>query len=222
MSMASRRFVTVHRFAMQDEDDEAYLRSFDNAAAGDSAEDGTSLDVSNSSYGDDGDYSEDDDDEYAEDDNGDDDYDEEGFDYHENDDDEDEDGSPSITSGGNLRDDTYLDCSNREDHSLEGSVADEKSNYHDNSSRRNSYSEQPTEQTNSCSQTFCTASKYSSIRQFISFLVGVISAATFASTWGDQVPINVAGDDWLTCTVCRSWSAGDPAGPSGRSDLLRA
>lgn len=150
--MASRSFVTVHCFAVQDEDDEAYLRSFDSAAAaGDTAEDGTSLDGSNSSCEDDGDYSEDDG-EYAEgEEDDDDDYDEEGSDY-EDDDGEDEAGAPSITPGGNLRHDTDLDCSKKEGHSFEGGCAGEESNNaRDNVCRRNSYGEQPTELTSSCS-----------------------------------------------------------------------
>ncbi|KAF0894766.1 hypothetical protein E2562_003650 [Oryza meyeriana var. granulata] len=112
---------------VEDVDDEAYLRSFDNVVAGNKE----------------GDYFEEDED--------DDDDEEDGFDY-KNDDDEDEDGLSSITSADNLPNHTDLDSSQSENHVslLERGDLDVKSK-----GRAldciNSYSEQPTELTNTCS-----------------------------------------------------------------------
>uniref|UniRef100_A0A0D9XTR6 CRM-domain containing factor CFM3, chloroplastic/mitochondrial n=1 Tax=Leersia perrieri TaxID=77586 RepID=A0A0D9XTR6_9ORYZ len=122
---------------VEDDDDEAYLRSFDNVVAGRNSDDRTSLDDSNTKFDDEGDYSDEEEDEDADCDE------EDGFDY-ENDDD-DEDGVSPITSDGNLY--NHTDSSHRENHLSGRSDTDVKSS--DAIDRRNSNSDQPTELTNS-------------------------------------------------------------------------
>ncbi|XP_006663567.2 CRM-domain containing factor CFM3, chloroplastic/mitochondrial [Oryza brachyantha] len=130
----------------EDEDDEAYLRSFDNVA-GHSGDDRTSVDGSNINSEDEGDYSEDDE-------NEDDDDEDDEFDYENDDDDAGEDDVSPVTSDGNLYSHTDLDSSRSENGvslSARGDP-DVKSSRGQALDCRNSHSEQPTEPTtNSCS-----------------------------------------------------------------------
>lgn len=127
---------------VEDEDDEAYLRSFDNSVAVQNGDDRTSLDGSDANSDDEGDYSDEDDDE-------DDDNDEEdGFDY-ENDD---EDDVPPTTSDGDLYNHTDFGSSDSENYvSLSGRGDPDVKSKGSALDSRNSYSEQSTELTNTCS-----------------------------------------------------------------------
>ncbi|XP_062182502.1 CRM-domain containing factor CFM3, chloroplastic/mitochondrial-like, partial [Phragmites australis] len=118
---------------VEDEDDEAYLKRFDNVVAGGTAEDGTSLDGSNSLYDEDGDYSEEDDaNDYAEEDDG---------------SDGDEDEARTRTSDADFHGEIDLDLSGRENYKLEDSDPDGNGSGKCNeaSDNRSSYSELPSE-----------------------------------------------------------------------------
>uniref|UniRef100_A0A0A9BZR3 CFM3 n=1 Tax=Arundo donax TaxID=35708 RepID=A0A0A9BZR3_ARUDO len=131
---------------VEDEDDEAYLKRFDNVVAGHTAEEGTSIDGSSSVY-DEADYSdeEDADDYYEEDDD-----DDEGFDY---DNDEGGEDGPSVgTSGADFGGELDSDFRSRENYRLEeGSDSHGHGKCSEADDDRNSHNEQPTELTSSCS-----------------------------------------------------------------------
>ncbi|KAL6841633.1 hypothetical protein ACP4OV_028572 [Aristida adscensionis] len=120
----------------EDEDDEAYLKRFDNGVAGDTAEDAISPDGSNPLYND-ADYSGEEDGDYSEeeDDNSDD-NDEESFGYDK--DNEDEDIS-------DFRNNTDVEFSGREIGGLEGNPSNGNGECSEASEITNSYSEHPTE-----------------------------------------------------------------------------
>lgn len=94
---------------VQDEDDETYLKKFDNVVVGATAEDGTTIDASESVYDDEGeDYSdEEDSDEYSEDEE------DESYGGYE---DCDEDGESTRTSAAEFRNDTSSGFSDSEEY----------------------------------------------------------------------------------------------------------
>ncbi|TVU03064.1 hypothetical protein EJB05_51392, partial [Eragrostis curvula] len=127
----------------EDEDDEAYLKRFA------TAEDGISIDGSESVYNEDDDYSDEEDSgDYSEDE---DDEDDDNFSYE--DDEEDNDCAAARTSAADFRSEIGLDFSDgRENYRLEDgsdSSANAKCNEANDTTR--SHDEQPTELTNSCS-----------------------------------------------------------------------
>ncbi|KAK3120207.1 hypothetical protein QOZ80_9AG0683700 [Eleusine coracana subsp. coracana] len=126
----------------EDEDDEAYLKRFDNTVAGATAEDGTSVDGSDSVYGDldDDDYSDEEDpDDYSEDE---DDEDDESFVY--------EDDESTRTSTAEFGNDINLGFSDREEY-RPGDAGDLDGKCKDANDVGRSQDEQPTELTNSWS-----------------------------------------------------------------------
>ncbi|KAG8090583.1 hypothetical protein GUJ93_ZPchr0011g28938 [Zizania palustris] len=98
---------------VEDEDDEAYLRTLDQVVAGHNADHLTSLNGGSNTFpGDEGDYSDDADDDEQD-----------GFDY-ENDDDDEDDLPSSTTPDGNLYNQIDSDCSHRETHVKSGHALD--------------------------------------------------------------------------------------------------